>query len=978
MGRYLLYSLVATLAVTGCGRLSFVGNRFDNFSAYYNTYYNAEKALEEGVRALEEQMTRQVVDQDVYLPLFGGSGRAMTQRQPFEDAITKGADILREHPNSKWVDDAMMVIGEAWFHTRNYVGAGQKFQEVLTLESPLHDRARFWLARTYIASGDFEAAYDHLQATLSREDVDRRWEPQLRLALAELHVQRENWEEAANELVAGLAGARDQQLAARAQFLLGQVYEVLERYGEAIGAYAAVEELKPPYELSYAAQYSVVRVQGEYGDPAAAMRALRRMERDDKNYEHRAELAYLRGRILQVMGYYDDALTIFDELLYDPTANGAIVRGPTHYSLGTFYRDILLDFPYAAAHFDTAQRNLGSSATVSLVGSTGGSAPPQYAPGAITDGDEQARIFLNYTEVLDRIAHMDSLLYLGSLDDSTFDAAILELRQRLKEELLEQQRLMERRQAESQFRGRDAGAMDDGFGGRTPQGKDIGQGGVADAGFLYHRDPARMQEALSDFFLVWGERPLSPNWRRIDAVTALTETGEVEEFDMAAGFARLGDDLPFVDVSDVPRDSTSQRIMRSERALARYELANVLFLSMNMPDSAAAWYRLVIEESSEEPVAQRAYFALAEMQLSLGDTLAARTLYRDIMEGDAHSELAHQAAERLGLEMASAVPADSLTRAEAAYASAHATWQDGDYGAALDSLVAVAGEYSTTPVAPRALLAAGRVYLEWAARDSLDVFAELPLDLDTTAPLELELWPAPASDSTNADSLNLPFLYRRLADLYPGAPERRHADRMVAALSEHWDVLHPPVDSMAADTLADIAGGLAAPDSLEAAPEADTLAAAPEADTLAAQGAAAQVAGAAQQSLSPVAAFGAAMERVRPGEPDPVPEEVLGEAPEAGLGLIDWYAGGYTLVVRTERSHESALGFARNFGRSIGDFPQPIDVFTAIEEGDMVFRIGIGLFETRQEVETLMEEYSGFLPPGSRIVRLPARQEAKH
>ncbi len=963
MGRYFLYSLVATLAVTGCGRLSFVGSRLDNFSAYYNTYYNAEKALEEGVRALEEQMTRQVVDQDVFLPVFGGGGRAMTQRQPFEDAITKGADILREHPNSKWVDDAMMVIGEAWFYTRNYVGAGQKFQEVLTLESPLHDRARFWLARTYIASGDFEAAYDHLQATLSREDVDRRWEPQLRLALAELHVQRENWEEAANELAAGLAGARDQQLAARAQFLLGQVYEVLERHGEAVEAYEAVEELKPPYELSYAAQYSAVRVQGEHGDPAVAMRALRRMERDDKNYEHRAELAYLRGRILQVMGYYDEALTIFDELLYDPTANGGIVRGPTHYSLGTFYRDILLDFPYAAAHFDTAQRNLGSSATVSLVGSAGGSAPPQFAPGAITDGDEQARIFLNYTDVLDRIAYMDSLLYLGSLDDSTFDAAILELRQRLKEEQLEQQRLMERRQAESQFRGRDVGAMDDGFGGRTPQGKDIGQGGAADAGFLYHRDPARMQEALSDFFLVWGERPLAPNWRRIDAVTALAETGEVEEFDMAASFARLGDDLPFVDISDVPRDSTSQRIMLSERALARYELANVLFLSMNMPDSAAAWYRLVIEESGEEPVAQRAYFALAEMQLSLGDTLAARTLYRDIMEGDAHSELAHQAAERLGLETASAVPADSLTRAEAAYAGAHATWQDGDFGAALDSLVTVAADYSTTPVAPRALLAAGRAYLEWAARDSLDIFAKLPLELDTTAPPGQQFWLAPASDSTNADSLNLPFLYRRLSDLYPEAPERRHADRMVAALSEHWAMLHPPVDSSAADTLA----GLAAPDTLDAAFEADSLAA---------QGAAGQVTNAADVSLPPVAAFGAAMERARPEEP--VQQEVLGEAAQAGLGLIDWYAGGYTLVVRTEQSHESALGFARNFGRSIEDFPQPIDVFTAIEDGDVVFRIGIGLFETRQEVEALMEEYSGFLPPGSRVVRLPARQEAKH
>ena len=104
---------VFLMAGAGCGRSSFVGKRLDNFSAYYNTFYNAEKALDEGVKAIDTGQAEQEVDQDLYLPLFGGSDRGTTQRKPFEDAILKCADILRKHPDSKWVDDAVLVIGQS-------------------------------------------------------------------------------------------------------------------------------------------------------------------------------------------------------------------------------------------------------------------------------------------------------------------------------------------------------------------------------------------------------------------------------------------------------------------------------------------------------------------------------------------------------------------------------------------------------------------------------------------------------------------------------------------------------------------------------------------------------------------------------------------------------------------------------------------------------------------------------------------------
>ncbi|HMB89645.1 MAG TPA: hypothetical protein VKP65_02285, partial [Rhodothermales bacterium] len=106
------FVVVGLLLVAGCSQNTFVGKRLGNFTAYYNTFYNAEKAFDEGVKAISTSADQEAIDRNVYLPLFGGDGR-VAQTQPFENAIQKSSDILRDHPNSKWVDDALLLIGKS-------------------------------------------------------------------------------------------------------------------------------------------------------------------------------------------------------------------------------------------------------------------------------------------------------------------------------------------------------------------------------------------------------------------------------------------------------------------------------------------------------------------------------------------------------------------------------------------------------------------------------------------------------------------------------------------------------------------------------------------------------------------------------------------------------------------------------------------------------------------------------------------------
>ena len=1076
-------ALALVILGSGCSRLAFMEEPLENFGAYYNTYYNAERALEEGIRAFEDRVDAQPIDQDVFLSMFGRSTQAATQRQPFEDAVSKSSDLLRKFPDSKWVDDAILIIGKAWFFTLNFVGAEQKFNEIFTLDSPLHDEARFWLARTLIASGAYDEAFNHLQASLSAENVSERWEPYYRLALAELHVQRENWAAAALELENGIEDIREDDIAARASFLAGQVYEKLERYEDAIAAYQSIQSYKPFYELSYAAQYSAIRVQVDHADPEVAMQWLRQMERDDKNFDHRSKLAYLRGRILIALGHYGEALDMYDELLYDPNVRANDVRGQVHYALGVFYRDVHSDYPFAAAHFDTAgqalQRNSGSSRRV---GQQATAVVLQPSPGAITDSDEQARVFGSFSTVADRLAHFDSLMYLGSLDDSSFQAVVLELRRKQAELMEESERELLQRQAESSFGSSQAGPGFDG----TGQGGGATSGG--EAGFLFHRDPVRMEQARQDFVLLWGDRPLAPNWRRLAAIEALALD---DEADALSEFGELGSDLnlPIVDISEVPRDEESWEIMREQRAMSRYELGNVLFLSMSMPDSAMAWYRMVIEDDWDLPVAQRALYALAEVQSILGDEAAARGIYEVIIRDYPESEFVHRAYERLGLEAPEGLITDSLGLAEQAFIEIEERWESAPYDTLIGDLVDLAVTWPNTEVAPRALFGATRTYMSWAARDSLDILGEIPVAVEDSL-LELQGYferpegeetPKPErspGDTTVAEPqlppVNIELLLRQITRNYNESIQAEQADLVLAALDEIKAARQAVLDSLAtvrADSIAlansmmhMAASYLVAPDTLVLTSDgslivgdslliraADTLAMFNDLDRVAARSlimgdsldlvladslvardslavfadslvfgnwltvatdsvlaitdslllaAAAELARldslnqAAGADSSGVAdsldlAVGAdslgvvdsqAAQETQRAEQQPdrpqMPAQPPGQAREAGevnledpsIGNIDWTAGGYTIYIAAYLDRQMAVAFVENFQHSLSDIPEKLDIYGAAVESGVEFRVGLGLFETLQDAEVVMQRAGARLPGDAKVV----------
>lgn len=777
--RFLVIVLLLTVVVSGCGSSGFVGSRVSDFRAYFNTFYNARKAFAEGMQALEDQ-ERPVDDWRLIsthpVPVEPGGGEA------FERAISKSADVLRKHPNSAWVDEALMLIGKSYFYRGNQAAAEQKFREVVEFGGEYQEEAHFWAARTLAASGQAEDALAYVASALRREEISGRWGSEALLLEGTLHARAGELDAAREALREGLAGDPSDDAAARAWFLLGQVAEMQGDYEAAANAYGEVEEETADFELEYAAQKNELRARGLYLNDENALRGLRAMERNNKYYDRRSELMAVRGQVLRALGQPGEAREVLRELLYDMEGIERRTQGFAHYELAETYRE-QSSLSLAAAHYDTAATMLRQESLVESYPSVS----------AVVDAEDRREVYVHFAEAMQRVERADSLLGLGALSDEAFRDTVLAMRRMRAEEL-------ERIGRRETDRGMRASTFRD-----DRRGLAVEASGAAESGFLFDDDPVGQQRAMQAFVERWGTRPLTPNWRRREALQMIT-TREGEEGGRVAAEEGRAARLPVIDVSAVPRSISARRDMELERARGEYQVASSLFLQVNRPDSAAVWFRRIIEEEVDSSLTARAFYALAQLERQQGRGAEADRLERTLRTRYPSAPIVAQLAGEGVDEPAAA----DTTRLDEAYAGARGLWRSGRYRAATDSFLTIVARAPESEVAPRAMLAAVMSHLDQPGADTLG------LDRPVTDSLPSSFWLRLGfSQDTTLTEPTPRRLLRVTSGRYGQSPAGERARSMLAAIA----ALRP--DSLSADsTGVDSLGTVPAPSDSALAPMA--------------------------------------------------------------------------------------------------------------------------------------------------------------
>jgi hypothetical protein len=121
--RKIVQITVLVFLLAGCGSLN---QGWNNFTAYFNTYYNAKKFYNSGL----EKNQNQQPDINPLVPIRIHESPTDAGLEDFAKAIEKGSAILREHDDSKYVVPALFIIGKSYYYRSDFFAALEKFEEL--------------------------------------------------------------------------------------------------------------------------------------------------------------------------------------------------------------------------------------------------------------------------------------------------------------------------------------------------------------------------------------------------------------------------------------------------------------------------------------------------------------------------------------------------------------------------------------------------------------------------------------------------------------------------------------------------------------------------------------------------------------------------------------------------------------------------------------------------------------------------------
>ena len=126
--------------------------------AYYNTFFNAEKYFKDAEKQREERLKKEKKQQGQLTSQQRAQRKANPNRPSSQEmknynlSIEKASKVLEIFSKSKYVDDALFLLGKCFFRKLDYQKALRKFIELNENfpDSEFAPEAKLWLGKTYI------------------------------------------------------------------------------------------------------------------------------------------------------------------------------------------------------------------------------------------------------------------------------------------------------------------------------------------------------------------------------------------------------------------------------------------------------------------------------------------------------------------------------------------------------------------------------------------------------------------------------------------------------------------------------------------------------------------------------------------------------------------------------------------------------------------------------------------------------------
>ena len=656
-----IFFIILLLIFSGC-------SVWDNFTTYFNLYYNTSTLFEEAENEILSQKRDLFSNEILVIP-----GTAKTS---LVKVIEKSSKLLQFYSNSSYVDEALIMLGKSFYYQGNYQKSKRKFEEFLATEpddDELITESNLWLAKCAFELRDFNNALKIIEEVRNKS-VEEGYDK----IIKESYVQEIKYRIKENDLARAISLANefaevydDDVVRAQIYYELGNLYSKLDDDENALLAYEKVFENEPDFDLEIAATIKYANALRNAGQSEKALEVFEDIRTEDKFLASYAEIDFEIGKTLVELGNYSRAYDQFK--IVDTTYKNTAFASASNFEMAELYRTRFMNYDSAGYYYTRA-------ATPTL--------PKDYLENAKSSN----QLFLKYAKLRKDINRLDRQLYysqnpeLFTKDSSDYVADSL----KLLTEYMEQKELQEI-----------WSGVDTLLNPKNPNLKDSTF--IKDSIFV--RDSLVKIDSLIQIGLYDPQDSVGLRQKLTDSLKTkrLLDLKDPKNPNNILKQSQLK--LDSVKFKNNPPQKLKIGIDSAKTVLAKnsLELGNLFLTELDVPDSALSLYNRILDKYPSPVYYPNTLYALGSYYLTIDYKSKADSLFDIIYNEYKDRTIVNAAANKLNKPLINL----GFDPAKDEYASAEDMMLAGNYKQSVSRFFNIYRNYPKSPVAPQALYTTG-------------------------------------------------------------------------------------------------------------------------------------------------------------------------------------------------------------------------------------------------------------------------------
>ncbi len=489
------------MIISGCGNEeSWSYKQWHNTLAHYNKFFNAEQKWLEAV-----ELTREAYKDDPRKPItlfnYGDAATLKGNQAAMDEVIKRASTMIDRHPRSKWVDDAYLLNGKAYFMKGEITAAENLFTYIIEhFKDPISlYQSQLWIVRCLVMKNRLGDAAVLVSNLVKKPDFPVELMGQANLITGAIAIEQGNFQQAIEPLTKALPKTHQRMDRYRLIFALGECHLKVKEYSKAEQYFSKIAKFNPPYEIAFRSKMAQVTILSEQQENySKANSILAKMLKDDKNLDFRSSIYLTMGH--NEIKAKRDAMAIkrYQQAVY--ITEDKVQKTNAYLALGDYYFG-KKQYAGSARYFDSAFKIIDEK-------------HPNFQ--AITTKNDVLGDLLKEVLVF---TEQDSLLKMAK-DPDWRSKKIAEA---IVREKLEAQRAADAEKAKQQSKN-GGNNSPNGFPGNpdfapmNAGGNMPGMGGSASFPFY---TPAQRTKGIQDFERLWGKRSNDDYWRYSNRKTDL-------------------------------------------------------------------------------------------------------------------------------------------------------------------------------------------------------------------------------------------------------------------------------------------------------------------------------------------------------------------------------------------------------------------------------------------------------------------------